>query len=1327
MEYKISKKLFTIFSFFLFFGFIFKQSMGTNPDLSFPFATFLSNDNIFVIHQDGVSIYDSTFSNLISDEIVFTSSYRIQYEYHYRMVTISKFEDGTIISIINNKIYIFDYKGSLIFESSQYITEYSAGQYYSIVPIKFYDGYYYYFVGFADESVYYFYYKFNLISKENQLIQSDNSIYVYPYYSFSCQLMNYDFTTEVINCFFISNSNSNKITVYDFSFSETNIALYKQFLINTNINNIKYIKSVVNYSGTKSFVCFLTESSLCYCFKYETNDIINEGINIQLEEVFTNVCGTDFSNMRIEYIKGKEELIVSCIGSDKSIFINVYDNNLNLILSENKYTDCSSITINGHSILYSPKTNKYYDLSDVVCSGDKYPFNKLVEEEEEESPIEIITTVPTTLIETTIPKIIIETTILTTLVETTIPTTLIETTIPTTLIETTIPTTLIETTIPTTLVETTIIESTNIEIENKEENEKADCNELEKCLKCNEESVSMNLCIKCNEGRGFYLLNNGLRESSYIDCVNEDTKPSGFYLDRNTKKYEACYYSCATCDYGGNIYENNCTSCEVEHVINKKKGNAMNCDTNCQFLYYYNTYDKYKCTSSFLCPENAPLLIKNKKKCIDICSKDDTYKYQYNGECLLICPENTIENDYLCQDIISEKCILSEREYFDSDKNITENEIELLSKNYAKEFNYTDNHLSLFKNEIYSIGFYKNSECLSETSFPNIDFGDCYKKVQSHLETNKNLIIGIIDKKINNPNRQKVSTYSLIDPDSGETLNVENLCKNDLINVKENISSLLANTNNDINSLMFLLNNDVDVFNLSSPFYTDICYYFDSPFKKDISLNDRITMIFPNVTLCDTGCEVKGVDPNSMEAICECKFKNLFNQDFLGEDILMENPISEITDIISETNLLIIKCYKRFFTKKYISQCYGGFIVIGLIIIQIILTIIYCTKSLYLVRKYLFSLGNKFYAYLSVLKNNNNLQNPPKNNKNNKIDTEMFTSIEKFTKNKKQISRPYSNNSLNTYGRNQNKIRGNIIDIKSDNNKNNKTKKINKLSSKFRIIKKISSSDISPRNDSPPTNLEFVDEKKQNNQKTNIKSKDSFKEIEEFLSPEIDDMNFDDVIKNDKRTFKEFFFDRLKENQIIINTILVDEPLKPKTMKIILLIIDISLFFFINGLFYNENYISEIFHLKEKDKFFSFVTRSIKRFLYTTLVSVIISYLIDFFFVDEEKNIKRIFKRENNELNNIQYEMVRIAKNIKKRYTAFIIISFVINIIILYYIFLFNNIYYYSKVEWIKSSLVIILIMQLLPILVCLLETIIRFIGIKTKSEKIYKLSLYLS
>ena len=195
---------------------------------------------------------------------------------------------------------------------------------------------------------------------------------------------------------------------------------------------------------------------------------------------------------------------------------------------------------------------------------------------------------------------------------------------------------------------------------------------------------------------------------------------------------------------------------------------------------------------------------------------------------------------------------------------------------------------------------------------------------------------------------------------------------------------------------------------------------------------------------------------------------------------------------------------------------------------------------------------------------------------------------------------------------------------------------------------------------------------------------------------------------------------------MICNIILENEPLKPKTMKVILLIINITLYLFINGLFFNEDYISQIFHITEKEQFFSFVTRSIKRFLYTSLVSIIINYIIECFFIDEEKNIKRIFKRENNKLN-IRYEMIRISKNIKRRYTAFIVISYVINIFVLYYIFCFNNIYIHSKIEWIKSSIFIVIIMQILPILVCLLETIIRFIGIKAKSDKIFKLSFYLS
>ena len=45
------------------------------------------------------------------------------------------------------------------------------------------------------------------------------------------------------------------------------------------------------------------------------------------------------------------------------------------------------------------------------------------------------------------------------------------------------------------------------------------------------------------------------------------------------------------------------------------------------------------------------------------------------------------------------------------------------------------------------------------------------------------------------------------------------------------------------------------------------------------------------------------------------------------------------------------------------------------------------------------------------------------------------------------------------------------------------------------------------------------------------------------------------------------------------------------------------------------------------------------------------------------------------------------------------------------------------KGEWIKSSIIIIIIMQIIPILLCLLDAIIRFISFRCKSERLFKLS----
>ena len=69
-----------------------------------------------------------------------------------------------------------------------------------------------------------------------------------------------------------------------------------------------------------------------------------------------------------------------------------------------------------------------------------------------------------------------------------------------------------------------------------------------------------------------------------------------------------------------------------------------------------------------------------------------------------------------------------------------------------------------------------------------------------------------------------------------------------------------------------------------------------------------------------------------------------------------QSNLEEIKELISQTNIEIIKCYKDIFFAKYYISSPGFFIVFCLIIIQIISIIVFFYKDLYLIRKYIFSI-----------------------------------------------------------------------------------------------------------------------------------------------------------------------------------------------------------------------------------------------------------------------------------------------------------------------------------------------------------------------------------
>ena len=78
----------------------------------------LLDGNIFIIHQNGIDIYDSTLSNKTANIIKETL---INDKNELSKITISRFSEkdyGYIITTIKNTVYIFDWKGNLLFNLS---------------------------------------------------------------------------------------------------------------------------------------------------------------------------------------------------------------------------------------------------------------------------------------------------------------------------------------------------------------------------------------------------------------------------------------------------------------------------------------------------------------------------------------------------------------------------------------------------------------------------------------------------------------------------------------------------------------------------------------------------------------------------------------------------------------------------------------------------------------------------------------------------------------------------------------------------------------------------------------------------------------------------------------------------------------------------------------------------------------------------------------------------------------------------------------------------------------------------------------------------------
>ena len=722
------------------------------------------------------------------------------------------------------------------------------------------------------------------------------------------------------------------------------------------------------------------------------------------------------------------------------------------------------------------------------------------------------------------------------------------------------------------------------------------------------------------------------------------------------------------------------------------------------------------------------MVIEDKNQCIYDCNIDDEYKYQYNGECLKKCPENSKPNSKnQCIDLNIEKCTLTIKSIKMKGLSINSSIIDEMVKTYANEFYYTNNHISQFVTNNFSILFFKNKSCLFDFNLNSsiIDYDECLSKIIEYYGIFYPIVTVVdIIGKVNNPSTK----YAFFNPINGVKLKTS-FCKNTFIGVKKRIFSLYIKDKYD-----WLSQQNIDFYNLNSPFYINICFHYKSYNNKDIILTDRIIEYFPNSTLCEDDCEYKGTNLSSLTVRCECKYNdinyNLINTNILEDDMIKQNRDELLNNMFKKIEkhinikIHVWSCYKNIIIFKYFISNIGGDFVIILFLIQIICFI------LLIYNDYL----NKLIKFILIV-TNLYVNYRKRKNKIRKNDYHQNNKMDSKNKNRIRDEKEKTKNNLKTTPEN-------TKEKKYKKEKNNNFSKLKKIEMKEKV--NISSSmDISKRTlenvNKEPKNIE--NKKEINKRKNSIitlnsinylyklnNNGDNFteKDMKKYLSTSPDEMDFHNALIKDKSSFCVFLLNKIVKKQIIINTFFIKDETIPIYLKLFLFTLYIDLYFLGNAMIYSQEEIRMLYHLNHKEYLYYFIERFIAKIFICFTITNIINFVLELF-LTEKQSIKIILKREKNNEKVLRNEINKLIKSIKIRYILFIIINLIIKVLSWFMIFCFNDAYPYTQYDWFLQSASIFIISQIISVAIAFIETCLRFFAIKYKIEGIFDLSKYLN
>ena len=209
---------------------------------------------------------------------------------------------------------------------------------------------------------------------------------------------------------------------------------------------------------------------------------------------------------------------------------------------------------------------------------------------------------------------------------------------------------------------------------------------------------------------------------------------------------------------------------------------------------------------------------------------------------------------------------------------------------------------------------------------------------------------------------------------------------------------------------------------------------------------------------------------------------------------------------------------------------------------------------------------------------------------------------------------------------------------------------------------------------------------------------------------ELNSLPYEEALKIDKRRYYQYYFSLLKMKHLLIFTFYTKTDYNSRLIKISLFLFFFALYFTVNALFFTDSTMHKIYEDKGK---FNLIYQ-IPQILYSTIISTVINFIVNYFSLTEKEIIKIKRNKDNNKT------APEILKSFKIKFIIFFIFCYLFILCFWYFLSCFCAVYRNTQINLINDTIISFCLSLLYPFPLYIIPFILRIISFRKEKKCLY-------